>query len=352
MGFGVSEEQQDIVDELDPDKYNYSSVRNKFEALKKIFDTQIVNEINLENLSVDKKNKHSIDNIQISFNNILDILDDISYLDVDTSLTLTGLILNIDYEIEKIDHNNIDKLIFTILTNIDSFKNTLENYIEISKLKKYEEKAKKIIKNLNAQKKELEQSILQSKVLNDDLKNKKINEIFEDDSVKFKRVARTYEFLFYLVVLIAGLYFLGLTFYIVGFDSNYISIGFPEKIHGNISAEFYIQKISFLVLSTTLAAFLLKRSFMNRRLADEAYRTAKELDALPRYMEGMPDEMKEKIRFDLAYKYFGNGIHHDSYTGGENLMHENIKANTEFMKIVKGVPSTTDESKTDKDKNE
>lgn len=352
MGFGVSEEQQDIVDEFDSDGYNYSSVRNQFEELKKTFDTKIVNAIDQENLSVNESDKYSIEDLQVSFNIILDILDDISYLDVDTSLTLTGLILNIGYEIERIDHNKIDKLIFTIFTNLESFKNTLENYIEISKLKKYEEKAKIIIKNLNAQKKELEQSILQSKVLSDDLKNKKINEIFEDDSKRFKKIARIYEFLFYLVVLIAGLYFLGLTFYIVGFDAKYLSIGFPEKIHGNISAEFYIQKISFLVLSTTLAAFLLKRSFMNRRLADEAYRTAKELDALPRYMEGMPDEMKEKIRFDLAYKYFGNGIHHDSYTGGENLMHENIKANTEFVKVVKGVPNTTDESKADKDKNE
>ena len=34
---------------------------------------------------------------------------------------------------------------------------------------------------------------------------------------------------------------------------------------------------------------------MNRRLADDAYRTAKELDALPRYMEGMSEEMKEKM---------------------------------------------------------
>jgi len=54
----------------------------------------------------------------------------------------------------------------------------------------------------------------------------------------------------------------------------------------------------------------------------------------------MPDEMKEKLRFDLAYKYFGNGIHHDSYTGGENLMHENIKANTEFLKSVKDLSSS------------
>jgi hypothetical protein len=38
---------------------------------------------------------------------------------------------------------------------------------------------------------------------------------------------------------------------------------------------------------------------MNRRLADDAYRTAKELDALPRYMEGMPEEMKEKFALTL-----------------------------------------------------
>ena len=84
---------------------------------------------------------------------------------------------------------------------------------------------------------------------------------------------------------------------------------------------------------------------MNRRLADDAYRTAKELDALPRYMAGMPNEMKEKIRFDLAYKYFGNGIYHESYTGGENLMHENIKANTDFIKAIKDASAAIPENK-------
>ena len=53
--------------------------------------------------------------------------------------------------------------------------------------------------------------------------------------------------------------------------------------------------------------------------------------------------MKEKIRFDLAYKYFGNGIHHESYTGGENLMHENMKANTDFIMAVKDLNKPSDD---------
>ncbi|MCK0925678.1 hypothetical protein BFR80_016520 [Acinetobacter pittii] len=176
-------------------------------------------------------------------------------------------------------------------------------------------------------------------------KNRDIYEIFKIDSDDFRKIARRYETGFYLVVLFSALYFLGLTIYINNIDLGFIKISFPEKIHGILSPEFYIQKISFLVLSTTLAAFFLKRSFMNRRLADEAFRTAKELDALPRYMEGMSNELKDKIRFDLAYKYFGNGIHHESYTGGENLMHENMKANTDFIKTVKDL-KTSDSGKT------
>jgi len=49
-------------------------------------------------------------------------------------------------------------------------------------------------------------------------------------------------------------------------------------------------------------------------------------------MKDLPQEIQDKIHFDLAYKYFGNGIYHENYTGGENLMHENIKENTEFFK--------------------
>lgn len=263
--------------------------------------------------------------------------------------TLQTIISNISRKTKEL----LDRDDNLALDSLYDIRKSIENFylILISPIEK-DKKINEVIEKLERKSDRLNKKIEEVSILSDDLKNKKIHEIFEINYEKFNSLARKYEIAFYFIIAFAGLYFFGLTFNVVGFESKYLSVGFPEKIHGNISAEFYIQKISFLVLSTTLAAFLLKRSFMNRRLADEAYRTAKELDALPRYMEGMPDEMKEKIRFDLAYKYFGNGIHHDSYTGGENLMHENIKANTEFVKVVKGVPSTTDESKADKDKNE
>lgn len=206
-----------------------------------------------------------------------------------------------------------------------------------------------IVNELNSFRKEkekIDEEVNELKNVFEGWKNRDIYEIFKIDSDDFKKIARRYEMGFYSVILFSALYFLGLTIYINNIDLGFVKVSFPEKIHGNLSPEFYIQKISFLVLSTTLAAFFLKRSFMNRRLADEAFRTAKELDALPRYMEGMSDELKEKIRFDLAYKYFGNGIHHESYSGGENLMHENIKANTDFIKAVKDL-NTPDSGKAD-----
>lgn len=241
------------------------------------------------------------------------------------------------------------ELIVLIDTDIADISIHLDNLNLVKEFNKYKNKSEKLINELKISRDELTHKIAQVDTIKDDLKNKKVHEIFEDDSEKFKKLARKYEIAFYLSLVFLFLYFFG---WYIEVDTLFLKFKFAEQFHGNYSATFYVQKISLLILSTTLAAFLLKRSFMNRRLADEAYRTAKELDALPRYMEGMPDEMKEKIRFDLAYKYFGNGIHHDSYTGGENLMHENIKANTEFMKVVKGVPSTTDENKADKDKNE
>lgn len=227
--------------------------------------------------------------------------------------------------------------------NIKVLHNHLLKDIEIEKLNELRSLESEKIKELELKNKLLDSKINEIDVIKDDLKNKKVHEIFADDSEKFKKLAKRYEIAFYIALAFLFLYFFG---WYIEININNFKFKLAEQFYENHSAIFYIQKISLLVLSTTLAAFLLKRSFMNRRLADEAYRTAKELDALPRYMEGMPDEMKEKIRFDLAYKYFGNGIHHESYTGGENLMHENIKANTDFIKAVKDI-KTPDSGKAD-----
>ncbi|MEC6393291.1 hypothetical protein VXS72_15315 [Acinetobacter pittii] len=171
---------------------------------------------------------------------------------------------------------------------------------------------------------ELNKYIEENKIISADLKNKTIRQVYDSEANKYKWIARFYELLFFVLVALLVYYF-----FVIEHSFNAENAGI-----------FYMQKISLLVISTSVGAFLLKRTFMNRKLCDEIYRTAKEIDGLPRYVQGLSDELQEKIRFDLAYKYFGLGINHDSYTGGENLMHENIKANTDFIKSVKDLKNT------------
>jgi len=227
-----------------------------------------------------------------------------------------------------------------IFSSIESHLNNLINLLNSLRDKMI---VSEELNKINEDKIKLDEKVLHLETSLDDLKNIEIHKIFEEDSNKFKKTARFYEVAFYVVIFFMFLYFFG---WFVDIETEKFKFKLAEQFHGSHTATFYLQKISLLVLSTTLAAFLLKRSFMNRRLADEAYRTSKELDALPRYIAGLPTELKDKIRFDLAYKYFGNGIHHESYTGGENLMHENMKANTDFIKAVKDL-KTPDSGKAD-----
>lgn len=169
------------------------------------------------------------------------------------------------------------------------------------------------------------------------LRQAQSHKIYVGEAEKFKRIAFKYELSFYCLLVVMFFYFSGLTMYIPDIQILGVKFGFPEKNLSNGNVSFYIQKISVLVLTSTLAAFLLKRSFMNRDLFQEAYRVAQELNALPPYIQSFSQEVQDKIRLDLAYKYFGR--EHNSDKGAENFMAENIKANTEFLKVVKDLSS-------------
>lgn len=260
-------------------------------------------------------------------------------------------ILNINArKINKFIESKDDKTLYDILIGIEGNLIKIKSYInslyEIKSLEDYRSNVEYILKNVVDNADKTQRKLNEANLINQDLQNRQIHEFYSMDSMNFNNIARFYEFLFYILAVFLILYFLG---FHIGFDTEVVKFNFIHSVDGNLTPAFYIQKISILIIATTIGAFLLKRSFMNRRLADEAYRTAKELDALPRYLDGLPEEMQEKIRFDLAYKYFGQGIHHESYTGGENLMHENIKANTEFLKAIKGSGSD-EESKKDGEK--
>lgn len=300
----------------------------------------------------------------------LKIVEEIINTFDDIIITLESNILNnksseipLDFDANYISffENSIDISKINENTQVADFKRNLYEILElISKIKSYltaffsNEKiisetktSAALIKVVEGKVNEVKELVDQNKLLSEDLRNRTIHQIYDEDSNKFKKTARIYEIAFYTLLLFLAFYLFG---YYIEISTQYFTFKFAEHFDDTNKTAFYIQKISLIILSSTLAAFLLKRSFMNRRLADEAYRTAKEIDGLPRYMVGLPEEMKEKIRFDLAYKYFGNGIHHESYTGGENLMHENMKANTDFIIAVKDLNKPSDDKPNTADK--
>jgi len=320
-------------------KDNKREIQSLFEQLTDYFNIvkKALTDKDIKNFK--DLNNYFQSDIKIIIKRLID-LNDIDLPSLNFIIRKSKKIYEVVLDLENlIKDNKFDEKLWSISIDIvDSNITDMKAYINkvdlVQQFQVYKDDAEKIINELKTNRNELAHKIEQVDIINDDLKNKKVHEIFADDSEKFKMLAKRYEIAFCFSLALLFLYFFG---WYIEINTTIFKFKLAEQFYENHSTIFYIQKISLLILSTTLAAFLLKRSFMNRRLADEAYRTAKELDALPRYMEGMPDEMKEKIRFDLAYKYFGNGIHHESYTGGENLMHENIKANTDFIKAVKDV---------------
>jgi hypothetical protein len=253
------------------------------------------------------------------------------YQELNISKKIIKLILN--------SNKNIEEILGELYSKINIIEIYIKNKNNLNQIKKLKDYYK-------GKYKELEGIVEESNILVGDLRNKTIKDLYDEESKSFKKVSKYYELSFYFLMVFMFLYFFGVSLHIEDINMGVINLSFQNR--DNIpDIQFYIQKLSILILSTTLAAFLLKRSFMNRRLADESYRTAKELAGLPRYMESLPLEMQNKIRFDLAYKYFGNGIHNESYTSGENLMHENIKANTDFIKAIKDLSPKVEIPKTD-----
>ncbi|MEN8320220.1 hypothetical protein [Acinetobacter junii] len=245
----------------------------------------------------------------------------------------------------KIDSKEqlLEKLfrVFYALVEIEVFVDTHEN----------SNKIRGLLDSSVVDEKKIKQNVDSSNIIINHLRHAKTFQIYNEEANKFKRYAFFYEVTFYLLIVAMFVYFSGLTIYIPDFNVGNLSFGFPSKKIASGNSIFYIQKISVLVLSSTLAAFLLKRSFMNRELFQEAYRVSQELDTLPSYIEPFSKEIQEKIRLDLAYKYFGreyNSSSNGSDKSSENTMAENIKANTEFLKALKDISiSKADKSKTE-----
>lgn len=296
--------------------------------------------------------KKILENILKNYKEIIDFIDETSTKNLSKDNLeykrigfVTRSILQPIYMLRNNKSSNSEELLYDIFDKTLKIKSYIIGCFFNSDVADERNKIIQIVSDLKVKVEEVDSIVTTNKLLSDDLRNKTINQIYTKDSSKFKKIAIIYEAAFYILLFLMAFYFFGYHFEI---NTSFLSFKIGEHISSLNKPEFYIQKISLIILTSSLAAFFLKRSFMSRRLADEAYRTAHEIDGLPRYMIGLPNELKEKIRFDLAYKYFGNGIHHESYTGSENLMHENIKANTEFFKVVKDLTPKVEAAKEEK----
>lgn len=255
---------------------------------------------------------------------------------------------HIDSYIKQLLKKPSDSELIDDLIKIFYFLDEIELFLEIHL---NSDKLKSLKDNASYNNQLIQDNVNSSNTLVNYLRHTQTHKIYVGEAEKFKKNAHRYELTFYFLILFMFIYFSGMTIYIPDFEIIGLKIGFPAKSidGGNIS--FYIQKISVLVLSSTLAAFLLKRSFMNRELFQEAYRVAQELETLPSYIESFSKDVQEKVRLDLAYKYFGReykSTQNSNENGSANFMAENIKANTEFLKALKDISS----SKVDKVKTE
>ncbi|HEE6163316.1 TPA: hypothetical protein R7Q74_002693 [Acinetobacter baumannii] len=296
----------------------------------------------LKNLLTSKSNRliyiHVNDNqllevlitaVDVLVNSIIDNLNEnknvvISDFNLKFILVKIDVVIRLIKNIQNSSSEEVWKKYDEIYSALMSIDNVLENIISVQRSEELKKSAENYFSSF-------EENIRNSDILLNDLQNYLVHDVYDSEWRRFNKIAFRYEVAFYVVLILLAAYFFG---WYVDLNTSFIKFKFAEQFYGNHSAGFYIQKISLLILSTTLMAFLLKRSFMIRRLADESYRTAKELKAIAPYISGLPLEMKQKFQFDMGYKYFGNHINHESYTSGENLMHENIKANTDFIKAV------------------
>jgi len=153
--------------------------------------------------------------------------------------------------------------------------------------------------------------------------NAKTENIYDQAVIKYRGLENSYRKTFYLAIgITVGLSLLGL-FLKKWLVPNYL---------GNI--EFWVLKVSILVVGVTLITYFLKQSSHYQRLADQNYQTQVELQAYPTFMESIPTEEAASVRKELALKYFGREIDGAAHKDMSNLISEQMKSTTDMVKAA------------------
>lgn len=103
-------------------------------------------------------------------------------------------------------------------------------------------------------------------------------------------------------------------------------------LHDYSFLKFIFFKIATLFVGITLSTYFLKLSNYYRSLKDQAHQTKLELEAFPDYVAGLDHEVTNRLREELALKYFGQELDRSVNDKLGNLVQDQISAGTELVK--------------------
>ncbi|MEN8292074.1 hypothetical protein ABFO59_06265 [Acinetobacter radioresistens] len=154
--------------------------------------------------------------------------------------------------------------------------------------------------------------------------------IYNNAVTKYKNLQDTYRKCFYSAIIIT------LIISVLLFISKNLFVPSLMSV-----IEFWVLKITIIIVGITLISYYLKQSSHYQKMADQNYQTQIELQALPSFISSIPINEAANIRKELALKYFGRELEGSNYKDMGNLISDQMKSTTEMVKATTDVLKNT-----------
>lgn len=240
-----------------------------------------------------------------------------------------GFAKTIKQDVEKliniVDHSTDKASVDEIINKVEEIKDVIERY---SKVK--EQFKELTINALTPTIQEVNNELASFRRLRNISDSALTESIYNSAVIKYRGLEEKYRGYFYKgigVVLLVAIILLILKQYLISwFSLNMI--------------EFWVLKVSILVVGVTLISYFIKQSSHYQRLADQNYQTQIELQAYPSFMESIPSNEASSVRKELALKYFGRELDGSVHKDMSNLISEQMKSTTEMVKATTDILKT------------
>lgn len=166
-----------------------------------------------KNNKVQEKNENTLKKVLENFNEISSIIindkygklnygDSVGDLDLDYISFVLGNVL--EQFNKSLSNYQVEEFIYNISDILERLKFYIMSYIFNNKMLLETERARLNIQDIESKMQEVTQFIQENKILSEDLRNKTIHQIYNEESKKFNNIARNYEVSFYILLMILG----------------------------------------------------------------------------------------------------------------------------------------------------